>query len=352
MLAWVLVALLVAFTVTVAIAKPMIFFLRKMKFGQKILEIGPKWHMNKQNIPTMGGFMFIIGISAAMLACTLIYYLGNALRNTGWLRALQQGVGTTPDANTMMISGIIVLGLALAYGIVGMVDDMAKIKKQQNAGLTPIQKLVLQVAVAAVFITILRITHGLDTVIWIPFMNSRFSIPWILYIIIAAFIIVGADNAVNLTDGLDGLASGVTFPISIFFTAVGIYQNNIGAAVFAAALAGALAAFLIFNFYPARVFMGDTGSLFLGGAVAGLAFACKMPLILIPIGIIYIWETLSVIIQVTYFKITHGKRIFKMAPFHHHMEMCGWSEKKIVITFSAITAVMCIVAWFFGVIPQ
>ena len=328
-------AAVVAFAVTVAAAKPAITWLRKMKFGQKILEIGPKWHMNKQNIPTMGGFLFILGITAAMLVCGVLLLAGafGGAASVAWL------------------GYFLVLLLALAYGAVGMVDDLAKIKKKQNAGLSPMQKLILQIAVAAVFITLLRITGGVDTAVWVPFANVSFELPWIVYIMFAAFVIVGADNAVNLTDGLDGLASGVTLPVAVFFTFVGLRQGDLGVTVFAGALAGSLAGFLIFNFNPAKVFMGDTGSLFLGGAVAGLAFACNMPLILIPIGIIYIWETLSVIIQVTFFKLTHGKRVFKMAPFHHHLEMCGWGERKIVLTFAAVTAVLCVLAWF-GVQPR
>ncbi|MGE4549348.1 MAG: phospho-N-acetylmuramoyl-pentapeptide-transferase [Intestinibacillus sp.] len=364
-----LVALVTAFVVTVVIAKPIIGWLRRMRFGQKILEIGPKWHMNKQNIPTMGGFLFIIGITAAVLLCLLLYYLSDLTGVlTGviglisdWRNISAVGVIGGADGPTSILvstrvssilSGVMVLGLALAYGAVGMVDDLAKIKKKQNAGLTPIQKLILQIVVAAVFITVLRIAGGVDTAVWVPFVNVSFRVPWVIYIILSAFIIVGADNAVNLTDGLDGLAAGVTVPVALFFVAVGFRQNNAGVVIFAAALAGALVAFLIFNFNPAKVFMGDTGSLFLGGAVSGLAFACDMPLILIPVGIIYIWETLSVIIQVAYFKLTHGKRVFKMAPFHHHLEMCGWSERKIVITFALITAVLCAIAWCFGVTPH
>lgn len=323
-------ALLVAFIVTVVLAKPVIHWLRKMKFGQKILEIGPKWHMNKQNIPTMGGIMFMVGIGVAVLAG--MCYL--RATNGGWAQTWALGA-----------AGIILLGLALAYGLVGMVDDFAKIKKKQNAGLTPMQKLILQIVVAAVFITILRITGDVDTAIWVPFFGVSFTVPWIVYIILATFIIVGADNAVNLTDGIDGLAAGVTLPVALFFAFVGMRMQNMGVVLFAGALAGALIAFLIFNFNPAKVFMGDTGSLFLGGAVAGLAFACDMPLILIPVGIIYIWETLSVIIQVAYFKLSHGKRVFKMAPFHHHLEMSGWGEKKIVVVFTLITAALCALSW-------
>ena len=316
----------VAFVVTAAIGPAVIRYLRKMKFGQKILEIGPKWHMNKQNIPTMGGFMFIIGIAIAVVA-------GNLL------------------VGGLAVPSLAVLGLAVAYGAVGLVDDYAKIKKKENAGLTPKQKLVLQILVAAVFILVLFLQSDGLPVIWIPFTDIAIPLPWPLYIIFAAFVIVGADNAVNLTDGIDGLAAGVTLPVAIFFVAVGIARQDAGVMIFAAALAGGLAAFLIFNFNPAKVFMGDTGSLFLGGAVAGLAFACDMPLVLLLVGLIYIIETLSVILQVTYFKISGGKRLFKMAPIHHHFEMCGWGEKKIVLVFSGITVLLCLLAYYLAMAP-
>ena len=321
-----LIVCAVAFVVTAAIGPSVIRYLRKMKFGQKILEIGPKWHMNKQNIPTMGGFMFIIGIAAAVLAGNLL--LGG-----------------------LEIASVAVLGLAAAYGAVGLVDDYAKIKKKENAGLSPKQKLVLQILVAAVFILVLFLQSDGLPVLWVPFTGIALPLPWPLYIIFAAFVIVGADNAVNLTDGIDGLAAGVTLPVAIFFVFVGIVRQDAGVMIFAAALAGGLAAFLIYNFNPAKVFMGDTGSLFLGGAVAGLAFACEMPLILLLVGLIYIIETLSVILQVTYFKVSGGKRLFKMAPIHHHFEMCGWGEKKIVLIFSGITILLCLVAYFAALPP-
>ena len=321
-----LIVCAIAFVITAAIGPAVIRYLRKMKFGQKILEIGPKWHMNKQNIPTMGGFMFIIGIAAAVLAGNLL--LGG-----------------------LAVPSLAVLGLAVAYGAVGLVDDYAKIRKKENAGLTPKQKLVLQILVAAVFILVLFLQSDGLPAIWIPFTDIAIPLPWPLYIIFAAFVIVGADNAVNLTDGIDGLAAGVTLPVAIFFVAVGIARQDAGVMIFAAALAGGLAAFLIYNFNPAKVFMGDTGSLFLGGAVAGLAFACDMPLVLLLVGLIYIIETLSVILQVTYFKISGGKRLFKMAPIHHHFEMCGWGEKKIVLIFSGITALLCLLAYFVALAP-
>ncbi len=322
----ILLAAVIAFAVTAAIGMPVIHWLRKMKFGQKILEIGPKWHMNKQNIPTMGGFMFMLGITVSMLILGAL---------TGQLAAGGHAVGNF----------FAVLLIALAYGLVGMVDDWAKIKKKQNAGLSAGQKMLLQIVVAAVFLSLLRLTGGLSAGLWIPGANVTLELPWVVYLIFSIVVVVGCDNAVNLTDGIDGLAASVTVPVAIFFAAVGYCQQNPGVMAFAGALAGALLGFLIFNFNPAKVFMGDTGSLFLGGAVAGLAFACDMPLMLLPVGFIYICETLSVILQVSYFRATHGKRLFKMAPVHHHFEMCGWGERKIVGVFTAITVVMCILAW-------
>lgn len=322
----ILLAAVIAFAVTAVIGMPIINWLRKMKFGQKILEIGPKWHMNKQNIPTMGGFMFMIGIAVSMLILSML-------------------TGRFADGAHAVGNFFAVMLIALAYGLVGMVDDWAKIKKKQNAGLSAKQKMLLQIVVAAVFLSLLRLTGGLSAGLWIPGVNITLELPWIVYLIFAILVVVGCDNAVNLTDGIDGLAASVTVPVAIFFAAVGYCQNNPGVMAFAGALAGALLGFLIFNFNPAKVFMGDTGSLFLGGAVAGLAFACDMPLMLLPVGLIYICETLSVILQVSYFKATHGKRLFKMAPIHHHFEMCGWSERKIVGVFTAITAIMCILAW-------
>lgn len=319
-----------AFLITAAIGPAVISYLRRMKFGQKILEIGPKWHMNKQNIPTMGGFMFIIGIAAAVAA-------GNVLS------LLREG--------TVSVSSLAVLGLALAYGAVGLVDDYAKIRKKENAGLTPKQKLVLQILVAAAFIVVLFLESDGLPELWIPFTAVQLPLPWPLYIIFAAFVIVGADNAVNLTDGIDGLAAGVTLPVAVFFACIGIARGDFGVTVFAAALAGGLLGFLLYNFNPAKVFMGDTGSLFLGGAVAGLAFACDMPLILLLVGLVYIIETLSVILQVAYFKASGGKRLFKMAPIHHHFEMCGWGEKKIVLVFSGLTLLLCLLAYFGALAP-
>ena len=304
----------IALVITLAIGPAVINYLRKMKFGQKILEIGPKWHMNKQNIPTMGGFMFIIGIAAAVI-------IGNIVMGE------------------ISVSSLAVLGLAVAYGAVGLVDDYAKIKKKENAGLTPKQKLVLQILVAGVFILVLFLGSSGLPQLWIPFTGISFSWPWPLYIVFAAFVIVGADNAVNLTDGIDGLAASVTLPVAIFFVFVGFRRGDMGVVIFSAALAGALLGFLRYNFNPAKVFMGDTGSMFFGGIVTALAFVMQRPELVLFFGIVYIWDAMTVVIQRVYFKATHGKRIFRMTPIHHAFEMRGWREVKIDAFFALIAII-------------
>jgi len=309
-----------AMVVALLIGKPIIQALRRMKFGQKILEDGPTWHMNKQNTPTMGGLIFIIAMIVPMLV------LLPAMIKDGEYRPL------------------LMLALSLVFAAIGFVDDYTKIKKKQNKGLTAKQKLLLQLAASALFITVMRVMGYLEPQLIIPFVDITIDLPWIVYLLFGIFVIVGADNAVNLTDGIDGLCASVTAVVAVFFTALFTYFDS-PARLFSAALLGGLLGFLVFNKYPAKVFMGDTGSLFLGGAVCAMAFACNLPVILIPVGIIYIVETLSDIIQVLYFKATHGKRFFKMAPIHHHFEMCGWSEKKIVAVFSAVTILTCALSY-------
>ncbi len=311
---------LLAFVIAVLIAPVIIRKLRELKFGQKILEDGPTWHMNKQNTPTMGGIIFIIAMTVAILLT---------------VPAMAAAHDWRP---------LVMLGLSMVFGCIGLVDDWTKIKKKQNKGLTALQKLLLQIAAAALFLVIMRVMGYLNAEqLYIPFVGIRLDIPWLVYLIFSVVVIVGADNAVNLTDGIDGLCSSVTAIVAIFFSVVFLRESN-GAAVFSLALAGGLVGFFLFNKNPARTFMGDTGSLFLGGAVCAMAFAYDMPLILIPVGLVYITETLSVMLQVGYFKLTHGKRLFKMAPIHHHFEMCGWSEWKIVIVADVITAVLCAVS--------
>ena len=242
------------------------------------------------------------------------------------------------------LTHLYVLAFALVFGVIGFLDDFMKVKYKRNLGLTAIQKLALQLAVAGAYLALLRWNGDLTCDLYIPFWNVSFEINWIVYLIFAMFVIVGCVNAVNLTDGIDGLASGVTLPVMVFFAVTACMWGKTTLALLPSALAGGLAGFLIYNFHPAKVFMGDTGSLFLGGMVCGLAFALDMPLVLILVGIIYIIETVSVIMQVTYFKLTHGKRIFRMTPIHHHFEMIGWSEVKIVLVFCAVTAIFSCVA--------
>ena len=315
-----IITCILAFVISAVAGRFIVPALRALKVGQSIREIGPTWHNSKQGTPTMGGLIFMIGIAVCVI--------------TGW-RVMLGG-----DYTHLMV-----FGLALVCGVIGFVDDFVKVKNKRNLGLTEIQKLVLQLAAAALFLILLRRTGHLTGDLYIPFVNINVTIPWILYLILSVFIIVGTVNAVNITDGIDGLNTSVTIPVMIFYAAVAWKWHLSGASLFAAAVVGGLFGFLIYNWHPAKVFMGDTGSLFLGGAVCGLAYALDMPLILILVGIIYIAETMSDIIQVAYFKLTHGKRIFRMAPLHHHFEKGGWSEVKIVIVFTAVTVVFCILAY-------
>ncbi len=315
-----IVSCAVSFVVTAVAGRILIPILRRMKAGQSIREDGPTWHAGKSGTPTMGGLMFIVGIFAAVLVA-------------GW-----QGM-MAGDCKHLYL-----FGFALIFGAIGYVDDYVKVKKKRNLGLTAAQKFLLQLAAAVAFLSLMRFEGSLTPNLYVPFINRSIALPWVVYMVFAAFVVVGTVNAVNITDGIDGLASSVTVPVALFFSVVAIWWKYYQLGVFAAALLGGLLGFLVYNFHPAKVFMGDTGSLFLGGAVAGLAFGFDMPLILIPVGIVYICETMSDIIQVIYFKATHGKRFFKMAPLHHHFEMCGWSEVKLVLIFTAVSTVFCVLA--------
>ena len=319
----IILALVIGFGVTAIVGKLLIPVLVQLKAGQSIKEIGPTWHMNKQGTPTMGGLMFIIGISAAVVI-------------TGW-RGMMEGD----------FSHLYVYVFALVFGIIGYIDDYQKVKYRHNTGLTALQKFLLQLAAAVAFLCLMRYEGMLSPNLYVPFFNTRIVLSWVVYLILAAFIIVGTVNAVNITDGVDGLSSSVTVPVAVFFAVIGWRWGRefLQLSVFAAALLGGLLGFLIYNRHPAKVFMGDTGSLFLGGAVAALAFAYDMPLVLILVGIVYLCETLSDILQVGYFKLTHGKRIFKMAPLHHHFEMCGWKETKVVGVFAAASLIFCVLAY-------
>ena len=314
---WITMAVAVA--LTGVLGRLLLPVLRALKAGQSIREIGPTWHNNKAGTPMMGGLMFIFG--------AVILLIANAFFMEDY-------------------TVFFVLALALCFGFVGFLDDFTKIKYKRNLGLTSIQKALLQMAVSAIFLYAMYKSGSMSTDLYIPFVDVSFQLHPIVYIFFAMFVMVGCVNAVNLTDGVDGLCASVTIPVMIFFTAAAVAMERFDLALMPAALVGGLIAYLFFNWHPAKVFMGDTGSLFLGGAVCALAFALEMPIILILVGIVYICETLSVILQVGYFKLTHGKRLFKMSPIHHHFEMCGWKEEKIVLSFAGVSAVMCLLAWF------
>ena len=314
----ILVTALVGAVLSGGLGYLLIPMLRAMKVGQSIREVGPIWHNYKAGTPMMGGLMFI-GAAIIVLLCNIPFMEDYAV--------------------------LLVLLLSLCFGFVGFLDDFAKMKKKQNEGLTSSQKFMLQLAVSALFLYIMYRGGAMSTELYIPFFHLSIRLHPIVYIFLSMFIMVGCDNAVNITDGVDGLSSSVTLPVMVFFTAAAIKQGKYDLALLPASLVGGLIAYLFYNWHPAKVFMGDTGSLFLGGVVCAMAFALDMPLILILVGFVYICETVSVILQVGYFKLTHGKRLFKMAPIHHHFEKCGWKEEKIVIVFASVSAVMCILAW-------
>ncbi len=333
---WTLLAAVISFGVTALLGKWMIPFLRKLHFGQTIREEGPQWHKKKQGTPTMGGIMFIIGIVFSVLICVPLFY--------------NSTYDDTMLAKARLFGG---LGMALAFGFIGFIDDYIKVVKKRNLGLTVIQKLVLQFAAAAAYLATIALIGGdtgSRTSTLIPFVGMV-DFGW-GYWILAAVVIVGVVNAVNFTDGLDGLNASVTFFVCIFLMMIAGLLNLFSMSILAVAIAAGCMGFLVWNFNPAKVFMGDTGSLFLGGAVCALAFGVNMPVLLLPLGVVYFAEILSVVLQVGYFKLTHGKRLFKMSPIHHHFEMCGWSEMKVCFVFSLVAAIGGLIALalvFFGV---
>ena len=288
--------------------------------GQSIKEIGPTWHMSKQGTPTMGGLMFIAAIGVVTVAM-------------GWGHIAEGDRG-----------GLYVFLFALVFGAIGFIDDYMKVVHHENTGLTAGWKFLLQLSAAILMTVLLRHEGYLSPNLYVPFLDWIVPLPWPVYMVFAAFVMVGTVNAVNITDGVDGLSSSVTLPVALFFVIITAHWGQLELNVVASALLGGLLGFLVYNHYPAKVFMGDTGSLFLGGMVCALAFATDMPLILVFVGIVYIAETLSDIIQIGCFKLTHGKRIFKMAPLHHHFEMSGWRERKVVAVFAAVSAIFCALA--------
>ena len=301
----------------VALAMPFaIPELHKLKFGQEVRDDGPKAHLKKQGTPTMGGLVFVL----AIVIVSLVY------------------VRRYPKILPVML-------LTVGFGIVGFIDDFLKVVKHQSEGFNPKQKFLCQLVFCLVFALYLYLSPAYDHRMQIPFTEIYLDLGW-FYVPVLLFIVLGTDNGANFTDGLDGLASSVTAVIALFLGFVSLYFGKADAqlAPISGAVFGALMGFLMFNCYPAKVFMGDTGSLALGGFVAAVAFEMGIPLFIPIFALIYLVEVLSVIIQVTYFKKTHGKRIFRMAPIHHHFELGGWSETKVVTVFTVLTVLLCLVA--------
>lgn len=322
-----IVAFIISFFIATGIGRFLVPYLRKIKAGQSIREDGPTWHASKAGTPTMGGLMFIVSVAAVCITVGFEEMLKGEYRH------------------------ILILALALIFGAIGFLDDYEKLRKKQNLGLTVKKKLLLQIVVAIAFIYLLRYFGYLRPNLYIPFIDKIVPVREIIYFPLMAFIIVGTVNAVNITDGVDGLVTGTSIPVCVCYAMIAMVwgEEFLSIGIFASGLAGGLLGFLVYNYNPAKIFMGDTGSLFLGGAICATAFAMDMPLILIPLGIVFIAETMSDIIQIVYFKATHGKRIFKMAPLHHHLEMGGWSgkkwsEKKLFATFTSVSAFFALIS--------
>ena len=308
------VPVLLSFVISAAAGPVIIPILRKLKVGQTVRDDGPQTHLKKNGTPTMGGIIFLLGV-----VVTSLFY-----------------VKDFPKI-------IPVLFMTVGFGVVGFLDDFIKVVLRRSEGLMPAQKMAGQLVVTAVFAYYMVQISDVGLTMLIPFSGGKYlDIGW-LAVPLLFFAVIGTVNGTNFTDGLDGLAASVTVMVAVFFTVVAVGTNS-GIAPVTCAVTGGLLGFLLFNVYPASVFMGDTGSLALGGFVASAAYMMRLPLFLLIVGLIYLVEVLSVIIQVTYFKATHGKRFFKMAPIHHHFEKCGWSETRVVTVFSIITALCCLVA--------
>lgn len=321
-------AFVLAFLFATAFGKFYVPWLRRIKAGQEIKENGPAWHMSKSGTPTMGGVMFIL---AAILVCITVCF-------EGMLRG-------------EFVNVFIVL-FACVFGAIGFLDDWEKLAKKQNLGLSAKAKFLLQLVASLVFVLLMRQIGYVRPSFYLFFVDKTIYMPEWLYFLISSFIIVGTVNAVNITDGIDGLAASTSIPVFLFFVALTlVFGDEFEQMGFiASGMIGGLLGFLVYNFNPAKCFMGDTGSLFLGGMIAALAYGYNMPIMLITLGFVFLMETLSDIIQVGYFKLSHGKRVFKMAPFHHHLEMGGWlghkwKEKEIVALFTGISLVMAIISF-------
>ena len=314
-----ILAIIIAFAISAILCPVVIPFLHRLKFGQQVREDGPQAHLKKQGTPTMGGLVILTSI-----VITSLFYMKDY-----------------PKV-------IPVLFMTVGFGIVGFLDDYIKIVMKRSEGLNPKQKLAGQFVITGIFAYYLMTSDEAGTSLLVPFTGGfdggLYLSLGILFVPFLFFVVLGTDNGVNFTDGLDGLCTSVTILVATFMTIVALGEES-GISPITGAVVGSLLGFLLFNVYPAKVFMGDTGSLALGGFVAASAFMMQMPLFVPIIGLIYLAEVLSVILQVSYFKATHGKRIFKMAPIHHHFELCGWSETRVVAVFSITTAILCLVAY-------
>ena len=327
----IIAAAVLTFALSAAFGPIVLPWLRKLKFGQSILEIGPSWHKNKQGTPTVGGIIFIVPIL---------------------LVTMTVGAGSLFSKDMRLALSLVFIFLC---ALIGFADDYIKIVRKHNQGLTVRQKSILLLLVITLYVGAMFFMGYVTTEIYVPFFAVRLDLSYFYFIIIIPFLFFFV-NSVNLTDGLDGLASSVTLPYAAAFIIVAMIYNaaglgNSGLGVLAGAAVGGLLGFLIYNFHPAKVFMGDTGSLFLGGLVVALAMCYDMPYFILIGGIVYLLEGLSVVLQVSYFKLTHGKRIFKMTPIHHHFEMCKWSEVRIVIVFTLVSLLACAAA-LWGIVYQ
>lgn len=312
-------SMLLSFLATVFLERKFIPFLMRIKMGQTILEIGPRWHKSKEGTPTMGGIFFMGGILISFLV-----------------------FGTAVCTRTADLTPVKILLMMFLFGAIGFLDDFVKFVKKRNKGLSAIQKLIFQFAVASAFLFSMK--DSLSTSLALPFTSLRLELG-VFYWVFSIFFIVYMVNSVNLTDGIDGLCAGTSFVVFLFFAVLGFISGNESQIVLYAAVCGGMLGFLIYNFYPARIFMGDTGSLFLGGALTGAAYWLNQPLIIVICGFVFLFEALSVVLQVVSFKLTK-KRIFKMAPFHHHLEMCGWKEPGIVCFAVLLSTVFSLISYF------
>jgi len=314
-----ILAIIIAFTISAMLCPIVIPFLHKLKFGQQVREDGPQGHLKKQGTPTMGGLVILTSI-----IITSLFYIRDYPKI------------------------IPVLFMTVGFGIIGFLDDYIKIVMKRSEGLNPKQKLAGQIVITSIFIYYLMNSREVSTAVLVPFTGGfekgYYLNMGILFIPFVFLVVLGTDNGVNFTDGLDGLCTSVTILVATFLTIIAIGEDS-GISPITGAVVGSLLGFLLFNVYPAKVFMGDTGSLALGGFVASSAFMMQMPFFIPIIGLIYLVEVLSVIMQVGYFKATHGKRIFRMAPIHHHFELGGWSETRVVAVFSITTAILCLLAY-------